>query len=574
MQAGGLTRAFAPPSGGLGLHPGGPALSQQQQRFAGSLPSGGLQQPGSLPGSLAGRPGLGLAGLGQQGGAPPYGPGGMQLSGPVAAAAAAAAARGTLANSLGMGPPLPMGMQPGMGLMPPRPGGMERSPSTGLPVGLQQQQAAMQQAPGGALSRAVSGGTAGLASGGVGLNGRMTGFPPNNGAGARPGGGVLPPPSGYSQQAGNDIMVLIKQGAQQQQQGGGGMLPGQLGTAAQQMFGGGGYDGSMGHDGTGAPFSLSEFPSLASSRPGSGSGMLGGVDMAAALELYGAGKGHHSLEFSMQSEDFPALSGGLGGSKPGSGAKADLGGQAGFHSSLDDGLSSYDGTGQGYGLPGGASPPPPGGPGGYALGSRGAQVPGSRGALPGAMRGPGGGLAPAPPPSPAERFGLLGLLSAIRMSDVDLSTLALGTDLTTLGLNLNAPEPLYKTFASPWADAPCRPEADLGTPACYLHQPPHLSAALFGRLSAECLLYVFYSSPGEDLQLAAAEELAQRGWLWHKDLKAWLQRAPGADPPVKMPNGERGSYLFFDVNTWERMRKDGFVLDYAALDETPRRLQR
>jgi CCR4-NOT transcription complex subunit 2 len=467
---------------------------------------------------------------------------------------------------------MPMGMQPGMGLMPPRPAGMERSPSVGL-VGLQQQQqSGMQAPPGGPLSRAVSGGSAGLAAGG--LNGRMTGFPLNNGAAGRPGGGVLPPPSGYSQQAGNDIMVLIKQGAQQQQQQQVGMLPGQLGASAQQMFGGGGYEGAMGHDGSGAPFSLSEFPSLASSRPGSGSGMLGGVDMAAALELYGAGKGHHSLEFSMQSEDFPALSGGLGGpgSKPGSGGpKPELGGPAGFHSSLDDGLSSYDGAGTGYGLPGGASPPPQAGPGGYTLGGRGGQMPGGRG-LPGAMRGPG--LAPAPVPSPAERFGLLGLLSAIRMSDVDLSTLALGTDLTTLGLNLNAPEPLYKTFASPWADAPCRPEPDLGTPACYLQQPPHLSAALFGRLSPECLLYIFYSSPGEDLQLAAAEELAQRGWLWHKDLKAWLQRAPGAEPPVKLPNGERGSYLFFDVNTWERMRKDAFVLDYAALDETPRRPQR
>ena len=45
---------------------------------------------------------------------------------------------------------------------------------------------------------------------------------------------------------------------------------------------------------------------------------------------------------------------------------------------------------------------------------------------------------------------LLGLLSVIRMSDPDLTTLALGTDLTTLGLNLNSPEPLYKTFGSPW----------------------------------------------------------------------------------------------------------------------------
>lgn len=39
-----------------------------------------------------------------------------------------------------------------------------------------------------------------------------------------------------------------------------------------------------------------------------------------------------------------------------------------------------------------------------------------------------------------EQFGLLGLLHVIRMTDADLNTLALGLDLTTLGLNLNSPE--------------------------------------------------------------------------------------------------------------------------------------
>jgi len=39
-----------------------------------------------------------------------------------------------------------------------------------------------------------------------------------------------------------------------------------------------------------------------------------------------------------------------------------------------------------------------------------------------------------------DRFGLLGLLNVIRMTDPDLNTLALGTDLTSLGLNPNSPE--------------------------------------------------------------------------------------------------------------------------------------
>lgn len=59
-----------------------------------------------------------------------------------------------------------------------------------------------------------------------------------------------------------------------------------------------------------------------------------------------------------------------------------------------------------------------------------------------------------------DAFGLLGLLSVIRMTDPDLTTLALGTDLTTLGLNLNSPDNLHKTFASPWSDGPLKPEPE------------------------------------------------------------------------------------------------------------------
>lgn len=48
----------------------------------------------------------------------------------------------------------------------------------------------------------------------------------------------------------------------------------------------------------------------------------------------------------------------------------------------------------------------------------------------------------------------------LRMDQVDPTTLAMGTDLTTLGLNLNSPEQLYKTFASPWAERPLEPDPD------------------------------------------------------------------------------------------------------------------
>ena len=59
---------------------------------------------------------------------------------------------------------------------------------------------------------------------------------------------------------------------------------------------------------------------------------------------------------------------------------------------------------------------------------------------------------------PAEAYGLLGLLGVINMNDTDVTMLALGTDLTSLGLHLNGMDALYLTFASPWADAPIKPE--------------------------------------------------------------------------------------------------------------------
>lgn len=41
---------------------------------------------------------------------------------------------------------------------------------------------------------------------------------------------------------------------------------------------------------------------------------------------------------------------------------------------------------------------------------------------------------------PIDPYGLLGLLGVIRMTDPDRSMLALGSDLTTLGLDLNTAE--------------------------------------------------------------------------------------------------------------------------------------
>ncbi|XP_051113228.1 probable NOT transcription complex subunit VIP2 isoform X2 [Andrographis paniculata] len=172
--------------------------------------------------------------------------------------------------------------------------------------------------------------------------------------------------------------------------------------------------------------------------------------------------------------------------------------------------------------------------------------------------------------APSDPFGLRGLLSVIRMSDPDLTSLALGIDLTTLGLNLNSTENLHKTFASPWSEEPAKGDPEFKVPQCYYaKQPPPLSQAYFSKFQLDTLFYIFYSMPRDEAQLYAANELYNRGWFYHREHRFWLMRVTNIEPLVKTNTYERGSYICFDPNTWETIRKDNFVLHYDMLEKRP-----
>lgn len=49
-------------------------------------------------------------------------------------------------------------------------------------------------------------------------------------------------------------------------------------------------------------------------------------------------------------------------------------------------------------------------------------------------------------------------------------------------------------------------------------------------------------------------------------MQIWFRRMPGTEPIVKTQTYERGSYIYFDIGTWEKMRKDNFVLEYDKLE--------
>uniref|UniRef100_A0A671RDU2 CCR4-NOT transcription complex subunit 2 n=1 Tax=Sinocyclocheilus anshuiensis TaxID=1608454 RepID=A0A671RDU2_9TELE len=164
-----------------------------------------------------------------------------------------------------------------------------------------------------------------------------------------------------------------------------------------------------------------------------------------------------------------------------------------------------------------------------------------------------------------DQFGMIGLLTFIRAAETDpgMVHLALGSDLTTLGLNLNSPENLYPKFASPWASAPCRPQ-DIGD----IHFNKTLAAIKLGRYGEDLLFYLYYMNGGDLLQLLSAVELFNRDWRYHKEERVWITRAPGMEPTLKTNTYERGTYYFFDCHNWRKVAKE-FHLEYDKLEERP-----
>jgi len=147
------------------------------------------------------------------------------------------------------------------------------------------------------------------------------------------------------------------------------------------------------------------------------------------------------------------------------------------------------------------------------------------------------------------RYGLLGLLNVIRMTDPDLSTLALGKDLTSLGLNLNSPDSLHATFASPWASVPTKSRPTFSLPSCYYIKPPALNYGQIKKFQLETLFFIFYGMPRDVMQGLVAEELYRRNWRFHKDSKLWFHAHTQTDGTT---SGVKMQYVYFDCNSWQR----------------------
>ncbi|XP_066543311.1 CCR4-NOT transcription complex subunit 2 isoform X2 [Amia ocellicauda] len=299
---------------------------------------------------------------------------------------------------------------------------------------------------------------------------------------------------------------------------------------------------------------LSDFPALADRNRREGSGnptpLLNPLaGRAPYVGMVTKPSSEQSQDFSIHNEDFPAL--------PGSSYKDPT-------SSNDDSKSNLNSSGKNVSSTDGPKFP----------GDKSSTAQNNNQQKKGIQVLPDGRVTNIPSGMVTDQFGMIGLLTFIRAAETDpgMVHLALGSDLTTLGLNLNSPENLYPKFASPWASAPCRPQdIDFHVPSEYLtniHIRDKLAAIKLSRYGEDLLFYLYYMNGGDLLQLLAAVELFNRDWRYHKEERVWITRAPGMEPTIKTNTYERGTYYFFDCLNWRKVAKE-FHLEYDKLEERP-----
>lgn len=237
--------------------------------------------------------------------------------------------------------------------------------------------------------------------------------------------------------------------------GGGGLRSGSSGDAPQA-----GPPGPIGGLGAGtSSFDLSnDFPTLGGGGPGLGGGGVGTIGggggaggLAGTLrqqQLLQQQQQQYRIATAGQSsiniakEDFPALGSPVQQAQR-SGDIAGFGGAGAVGSSTSNGGMNnpiFNGLAGGIAslsLQDSSASSSGGNPGGAKSGSSG---------------GGGGGPDGAPGTAINSEYGLLGLLSLIRMSESDRNALALGEDLSVLGLSLSTSARILDTFGGPFTD--------------------------------------------------------------------------------------------------------------------------
>lgn len=155
------------------------------------------------------------------------------------------------------------------------------------------------------------------------------------------------------------------------------------------------------------------------------------------------------------------------------------------------------------------------------------------------------------PTEGADPYGMLYFLNVLDRKSIDLTTLALGIDLMAMGMALNEKPDVYPDFHSPWDDemkSSSRMPKIEEIPECYKNSPNPESINL-KELKEETLFYIFYDMPQDQLQLSSAQELYNKGWVYHKERQLWFTGATVAEGAGTTPGVK---YTYFDIKNWQR----------------------
>jgi hypothetical protein len=120
---------------------------------------------------------------------------------------------------------------------------------------------------------------------------------------------------------------------------------------------------------------------------------------------------------------------------------------------------------------------------------------------------------------------------------VSLASSQAGFDLTSLGLNLNSPHPIWRSLVSPFTvdDAAQLKVArqEFTSPASFVALDFRPSPEQLRTAPLDALFFAFLAAPQDALQAAAAEELRLRGYTWNQQQRTWTCK-DGLLPPFDL----------------------------------------
>lgn len=168
-------------------------------------------------------------------------------------------------------------------------------------------------------------------------------------------------------------------------------------------------------------------------------------------------------------------------------------------------------------------------------------------------------------PVETEKYGLKTLLGVVDGKGQEKQSVILGDDLSQSGLRMDGSAKLSQTFSSPWRETSKYPVIpDYRLPACYSIDTVVPQQQKLQNFDEGALFYIFYTMPRDAMQEAAAVELTNRSWRYHKELKMWLTKDPMSEPIQTNNQEESGIYIFFDPTTWKKVKRE-YILFYPDI---------